>query len=159
MARVAIDGTIKVVFTQTISNMAEPTIGELTNGTELSTWITKDGLNTPADVNNVDDSALTDTFDAQVPGTFGGALELTMKRDDTTDTAWDLVTYGLEGFIVIRRQKDWDDAFAAADDVEVYPGAWHQKIPVTPASNEQHRFTVQFPVRSPGPELEAAVTN
>jgi hypothetical protein len=159
MPRVAIDGTIKLSFVTTISDQDAPTVAELTAGTELQSLVTKDGLVTPADRNNVDDAALADRFDAMIPGTFGGVLTLTMKRQFTpdTDTAWDLVSYGTTGFIVIRRGTDAATAWTVADDVEVYPGAWHQKTPDTPAANEQHRFTVDFPVRSPGPSLEAVV--
>jgi len=159
MPRVAIDGTVRVAFVVTIASQAAPTVAELNAGTPLQSLITKDGLVTPSDQNNVDDAALADTFDGEIPGTFGGALTLTMKRQHApdTDTAWNLVVYGTTGFVVVRRQFPQATAWAATQPVEVYPGAWHEPVPVTPAANEQHRFTAMFPVRSPGPTLKAVV--
>ena len=159
MPSVAIDGTIRVAYVATIANQAAPTVAELNAGTLLQTLITKDGLVTPSDTNTVDDAALSDTFDAQVPGTFGGPVTLTFKRRalPDADTAWNLVVYGTTGFIVVRRQVLAATAWTAAQVAEVYPGAWNQKIPATPARNEQHKFTVQWPVRSPGPSMDAVV--
>lgn len=159
MPSVAIDGTIRLAYVATIANQAAPTVAELNAGTLLQSLVTKDGLVTPSETNTVDDAALADTFDGTVPGTFGGPVVLTFKRRTApdADTAWNLVVYGTTGFIVVRRQIAQATAWTAAQPIEVYPGAWNQKIPVTPARNEQHRFTVEWPVRSPGPSMDAVV--
>lgn len=157
MARYAHDGNTKVAYVATIADTSAPTVAELDAGTELSSFIPKDGLTVPAEQNNVPDDALADTFDGQIPGTFGGVISGTMKRDNDTDTAWDLIEHGLEGYIVVRRGSASSDAWAESDEVEVYPGAFHEPVMQQTATNVQARFSYSFPVSSPGPELKAVV--
>jgi hypothetical protein len=159
MPSVAIDKTIRVSYVATIANQAAPTVAELNAGTLLQSMLTKDGLEMPSDTNDVDDASIADNFDASLPGTFGGPIQFTFKRRTGADpdTAWTLVVYGTTGFIVIRRQILESTAWTIAQPVEVLPGAWNQKMPVTPARNEQHRFQVKWNVRSPGWNLDAVV--
>jgi len=103
MARWANDGMLRVVRVPSIANIAAPTVAEVAAGTHITNFITKDGLTTPANQNFVDNSSLAETFDAQVVGSFGGPISLTGIRDNTTDTLWDLIVYGLGGFLWIRR--------------------------------------------------------
>lgn len=158
MARYANDGMIRVTYAPAVANKAAPTTVELGAGTELSAWITKDGLTVPSNQNMVDDSSLAETFDAQVVGSFGGPLAMTLKRDGTpaSDTAWNLFTYGLLGFICVRRGVAVATAWAAAQKAEVYPIMSHEPIPQQTASNEQGRFTITFAVTSQ-PNLKATV--
>lgn len=157
MARYPHDGRTKVYFVLAIANMAAPTVAELDAGTDLTEGLPKDGLTVPAEQNNVPDDALADTFDGQIPGTFGGVISGMLKRDNDTDTYWDLVEYGLEGYVVVRRGPEHDDAWAIGDEVEVYPGSFHEPVMQQTATNTQARFAFSFPVRSPGPELKAVV--
>lgn len=158
MARYANDGMIRVDFTPTLADASAPTVTELDAGTPLSRYITKDGLTVPSNQNMVDDSSLAETFDAQVPGSFGGPVTLNCKRDNDTDVAWDLIEYGLSGFIVVRRGQPAGDAWAAGDKVEVYPVIFHEPVPAQTATNEQARFTAQAAVTSQ-PELKAVVAS
>lgn len=157
MSRYAYDGTTKLIYVADILDMEAPTVTELEAGIELSGFLPKDGWNAAPTHNNVDDDALADTFDGKVPGTWGSEPTLTAKRDNVDDDVWDLVEYGLEGFIVARYGFPVDDAWATGDLVEVWPGSFHQPAMNPPAANTQARFTVPFPVRSPGPELKAVV--
>lgn len=152
------DGKLRVTYTSSVSNTAAPTTTELNAGTNLSSWLTKDGIEVPSDQNMVDDSSLADTFDAQVVGSFGGAIKLTAKRDGTpaNDTAWNLITYGLTGFIVIRRGVASGTAWTVGDKVEVYPVMFHEPLPMTPASNEQSKFSATAAVTAQ-PNLKATV--
>ena len=161
MARYASDGMVRVAFCPEIADMETPTLTELDAGTLLHDFLPKDGLTTPANRNNVDDDALADTFDGQIPGTWGGALEMIAKRDNTNqgDDAWELAEYGLEGFIVVRRGHPAGVAWADGDLVEVYPGTFHQPTMQQTASNTQARFDISFPVRSPGPVVKASVVD
>lgn len=156
MARWANDGQIKVYFTASIANKAAPTTAELNAGTDLSNFITKDGLQVPANQNMVDNASLAETYDAQVPGSFGGPLTITGIRDNVTDTAWNLFTYNLTGFIVVRRGAASSGAWASTNKVEVYPIQSHEPLPLQTASNEQGRFTVTLAVTSQ-PNLKAVV--
>lgn len=158
MAKYANDGMLLVYYTLTVANKAAPTTAELNAGTNLTPWCTKDGVTTPSNQNFVDDSALSDTYDAQVVGSFGGPISLTLKRDGTpaNDTAWNLITYGLLGFVVIRRGLTSATAWAASQKAEVYPVMFHEPLPQQTASNEQGRFTAQAAVTSQ-PNLKATV--
>jgi len=156
MARYANDGMIKVYFVTTIANKAAPTTTELNAGTDISNFITKDGLTVPSNQNNVANASLAETFDAELPGSFGGALSMTGIRDAATDTFWNLVVYGTAGYIVVRRGTATATVWSASQKVEVYPMTWHEPIPVQTASNEQGRFNAMAPVSSQ-PNLKATV--
>lgn len=147
---------IKVYFVTTIANKAAPTVAELNAGTDISNFITKDGLTVPSNQNNVANASLAETFDSELPGSFGGPLSMTGIRDAATDTFWNLVVYGTAGFIVVRRGTATATAWASTQKVEVYPMTWHEPIPMQTASNEQGRFTAAAPVSSQ-PSLKATV--
>lgn len=151
MSRYVHEGKTKVTFVASaddISDIDAPTVAELNAGTELTTLLTKDGLQTPDTQNMVDSATLAETFDAQRVGSWGGGITLTGFRDDTNDTLWDLAVYGDEGFLVIRRGTAYATAWAASDDVEVYPIQFHEPVPSQTASNEEARFTVACAVTS-----------
>lgn len=156
MARYANDGQIRVHVVTSIANIAAPTVAEINSGTNISNFVTKDGLQVPSSQNNVPNASLAETFDSELPGSFGGAIQMTGIRDSATDTFWDLVVYGTVTHIVVRRGVPTATAFAAAQKVEVYPITWHEPVPLQTASNEQGRFSAAAPVRSQ-PNLKAVV--
>ena len=156
MARWANDGMLRVHVVSSIANIAAPTVAEINAGTNISNFITKDGLTVPANQNNVPNASLAETFDSELPGSFGGTLTMTGIRDNATDTFWDLVVYNTATHLVVRRGVATGTAFAASQKVEVYPITWHEPIPLQTASNEQGRFTAAAPVRSQ-PNLKAVV--
>jgi len=156
MARYANDGMIRWDFVPTVANKAAPTTAELNAGTPLTALTTKDGLTVPANQNMVDTATLAETFDSQVPGSFGGPISLTLLRDNATDTAWNLIVYNLAGFVVVRRGTLTATAWASTNKVEVYPVQFHEPLPVPTATNEQSKFTAVAAVTSQ-PNLKAVV--
>ena len=163
MSRYAPDGMTRVEFVPTIANKAAPTTTELNAGTPLANgtnnFITKDGLVVPTAQNMVDDSSLSETFDAQTVGSFGGPLTLTGKRNNAgggTDTMWNLIVYGLTGYIVIRRGVASSTAWTASQPVEVYPVIFHEPVMANTASNEQAKFSAMAAVTSQ-PNVKAVV--
>ena len=159
MSRFVYEGQTRIQWVTTIADIAEPTPTELNAGTNLTPFVTKDGLNTPQNPNMVDSATIAETFDAQLVGSWGGALELTMFRDSVAadDDAWTLFVYGTNGFVVVRRGVAVATTFAADDRVEVYPAQMHQPIMQPSAANEQQRFTVSLAVTSQ-PNLKAVCT-
>lgn len=143
------DGNTKVSFVLTITSIAAPTVAQLGAGTDLSTFMTKDGLKVPANQNNADNATLADTFDAETIGSEGGQCELTMYRETPTadDDAWNLCVRGTEGYLVVRRLIAHDTAWAAAQVVEVYPVVMHDPVPSDTTRNENAKFTCRMPVR------------
>lgn len=156
MARFVHEGNTKVAWVTTIADIDAPTVAELGAGTDLSQLLTKDGLQTPDTQNMVDSSTLADTFDAQVVGSWGGGINLTGFRDDTTDTLWDLAVYGTNGYLVVRRGIAYDTAWTAAQDVEVYPAEMHEPVPNQSGANEEVRFSLALAVTGQ-PSKRAAV--
>lgn len=156
MGKYANDGMIRVDVVTTIADIAAPTVLELDAGDAITQFLSKDGLTTPADQNNVDIATLAETFNAQVPGSFGGAVEMTGLRDNDADTLWDLVTYNLAAYLVVRRGSPTAAAWAAAQKAEVFPVQFHEPVPDQTGGDEVSRFTISAPVTSQ-PELKATV--
>lgn len=159
MARYANDGMLAVWHVPTIANIAAPTTAEIAAGTKLSPHMTKDGIRVPSNQNMVDDSNMEDTFDAQVVGSWGGPIGFTAKRNNAaggTDTVWNLITYGLAGYVVVRRGIASATATASTQPVEVYPVQYHHPVMQDPATNEQARFTVAAAVTA-SPNIKAAI--
>ena len=150
MPRYVHEGNTKVAWVTTIADIDAPTVAELGAGTELSTLLTKDGLQTPDTQNMVDSSTLADTFDAQVVGSWGGSITLTGFRNstDADDDLWNLAVYGTNGYLVIRRGLPYDTAWTAAQKVEVYPAEFHEPVMNQTGANEEARFTVGCAVTS-----------
>lgn len=156
MARYAHEGKTRVSWVPTISNKAAPTVAELNAGTLLSPFTTKDGVNPGLSPNMVDSATIEDTFDAQGVGSYGASMSLTMYRDDTADTAYNLCVYGTNGFVVIRRGVAAATAWTIGQKVEVYPAQMHEPLPVQTAANEQNKFSEQFAITG-APNLKATV--
>lgn len=155
MAKMPYERYTRVYFCTTISNIAAPTTSEINAGTYLSPFIKKDGVQTPNSQNFIDSGDITSNFDSQEPGSFGGQpINLTMFRDDVSDTAWNLMVYGTRGFLVIARRKT--SAPTSGDKVEVYPVAMHEPAMANSAANENQTFTAAFAVTAT-PNLKATV--
>lgn len=149
------DGFTKVVFALSIANIAAPSVGsELSTAADWSEFIMKDGLSEPADQNNTPVAALAHRFNAQVAGSFGGAIELTVQRDNANDLVWDTIVYGLEGFLVVRSGIPTASAFAVSDPLRVYPIMWHEPVPVGPSADTPDQFTAMAPITTQ-PDLKA----
>lgn len=158
MARRVYEGTFDVWFVPAasgIEDITEPEIDEITDGVDITCFLTKDGFQPNVTRNNVDSAALCDTFDGQLPGSFGSDLTLTFFRDDATvEPAWDLVVHGAAGFIVALPFTG-REAPVAGDKAMIWEGAWHIKSPGNTAANTQQTFETSFPaVRL---ELDATV--
>lgn len=156
MARLVYEGRTNVYWATAIADPAAPTVAEIGAATDLTGFITKDGVAVNINTNNVDSATIGEIFDAEVVGSYGADLQLTMFRDDSSDTAWDLCVYGTNGFVVIDRFNDAGDAPGAGDKVEVWPAQMHQPAPQNSAANTQQRFVESFAVTAQ-PELGATV--
>lgn len=154
MSRTVSEGKVHVYYAASLADKTAPTTAEMLGATDLSGFITKNGVNTPSNQNSVDSGDITSVFDPQVPGSWGGPVNLTMQRDDDDETdAWDLITWGLEGYLIVSR---FGAGTTIGDKVEVYPGAFHHPVMSPTAANETQRFTAQFAV-SAEPALKATV--
>jgi hypothetical protein len=158
MARQPSTGKIRVQFVPTISAVAAPTTTELNAGTDLTPFMTPDGLNTPLNGSTIDVQAANDRYKATAPGSYGGD-PITFKgyRDDTTDTAYTTLARDTTGYIVVRRFAATSGAaFASAQKVEVWPVTVISCNPMQTADNEAQKFEATMSVQ-PAPTLTATV--
>lgn len=156
MARYVYEGYTDVWWVTTISNKAAPTAAEINAGTNLTSFVAKDGVSTNATTNKVDSATIAETFDSQLAGSYGSDLELSMFRDNTADTAWNLWIHGTNGYVVLRRGIATGTAVAASQKVEVYPAQMLTPVPQNSAANTQVRFVGAVAVTSE-PSVKATV--
>lgn len=172
MSRYGTSGQLGIMFVPTIASIAAPTVTELGAGTDLSTYLTRDGLKTPASGNTVDSSVIASAYTPQVPGTYGGdAVSLTCQRGSKggvggDDTAWSTLIRGTQGFLVVARSGWAQDATTGlgtpggtptvADRCEVYPVSVLTRAMADTAENQTSRFDATLTVTA-DPNLDAVV--
>jgi hypothetical protein len=154
--RVVYEGRTNVYWLTVCANIAAPTVAEITAGTALTAFIAKDGVAINSAANNVPSATIAEVFDAEDVGSWGGAPELTMFRDATADTAWNLCVYLTAGFLVIDRFRTSGTLPSVGHKVEVWPVKMHQPLPQNSAANTNQRFVEKFATTST-PNLKATV--
>lgn len=150
------DGRTRVTLVASISNIAAPTAAEINAGTNVSGQLTPDGLaGFQPDTADVDNSKLNSTFTTNTVGraSYSGT-GLRFIKQTGTDTVYNLLTYGYETNIVIRRDVTESTANAASQAVEVYPVVCGHVQNTDPAPNSLHTFFVPMKIRSE-PNLRA----
>lgn len=143
MADIINDGMTKVSFVATISSAAAPTVAELNAGTALESFLTPDGLGMEFGNDSVDVTALSSTYNAELPGRQTVSTELTLKHQGDTAAPFSTFAGKPEGYIVVRRNLAATTAWTAAQTAEVYPVQIGTRRRQAPAANELLKFTVQ----------------
>lgn len=152
MSKLASEGKVKVRWLPAVASKAAPTVANIAAGTDLTPQLPTAGVGVTWNQNNASIAMLDEAFTAEQVGTQNASIELRFTRDDTTDDVWDLFERGLTGFLLISRFGDP----GVGDDVEVYPCAAHDPVPLAPAENEFQQFRVLLAVHD-APELKAVV--
>ena len=155
MARIVFDGNFKVFWLATPpANAAAPTTAEVTAGTDLTSFIPKDGFKVGMSNNRVQGGSLDETFLDESMGTWTSQLSVDAYKDDTTDTAF--TTIGVRGttgaFVAVPHGGNvtgskcyvWPDVEAGSP------------ILADTAENARQKFTAEFAVRQ-SPNLHAAI--
>lgn len=136
----------RVSWVTTIADIAAPTVAELGAGTDITCFLTKDGLNPGGSTNGVDAGTLCNRIDGQVAGSV--SYQATLKGYRYTPVAdddfWDLAVYGTAGHLVVRRGIAHDTAWAAAQKLEVYKSQMGEPIPASSAANAMQTFEVSL---------------
>lgn len=156
MSRLPYEGRTNVYFATAVADKNAPTVAEISGAVDITNYIPKDGLAPNLSTNNVDSATIAETFDAQVVGSWGGALAITGFRDDTDDDFWDLCEYGTDGFVIIDRFNPAGELPTPGDVVEVWPVQMHEPVMQNSAANTQQRFVETFAVTS-APAMNAVV--
>lgn len=152
------DGMTRVAYVPTIANQAAPTTTELNAGILLQSLITPDGLmGFEPDTASVDNGALDSTFDTVTIGrdSFNDS-GLRMKKQSGTDTAYNTLTRGTTGYIVIRRDVTSTTAWTTGQAVEVYPIICGQTKRLAPEANSMTRYEVPMKINAQ-PTLRATI--
>jgi hypothetical protein len=152
------DGKTRVAWVTSIASISSPTVAELEAGIDLTERITPDGLNIPAETADVDNSSLASTFTTNRAGRRSFSPELTFKRGDnpTDDAPWTTLVYQALGYLVVRRVLPFTTAWAAGQEVEVYPVECGERNTTPPAPNEVAKFMSPMKLRAE-PETSAVV--
>ncbi len=152
MTALAHDGNVVWYFAPTVASVAAPTVANINAATRI-TGITN--YTTPSSEAEVDTSGIDDIYDTAVVGTSKvGPIELTMKRDDTTETtSFDLFVFRTNGFLIRSKQGV---ANVAGKKVEVYPVQIGQRRLEGYGKNATQKFMVSFYVTSQ-PNLASVV--
>lgn len=169
MARYGTTGRIAIIWVPTVADPAEPTVTEITAGTNLSDHITRDGLKTPSSGNTIDAADIGSRFNKTAAGTYGGdAAEITAHRDSksTVDLAWTTLAKDSTGFLVVARSGLGQNASTglgtkagpavAGDRVEVYPVTVISRAANDTGDNETSKFTASLAITGE-PEQDAVV--
>ncbi len=157
MARRAHEEYIRIWWVTTISSKTAPTTTEINAGTDVTTFVPKDGLKIGGSNDKVKNDDISSSHKSEIPGAYGESIALTCFRDDAADSAWTLFkTRNTAGYLVVRRMVPFATAATAAQKVEVYPATTLQPVPMDTAENERQKFTVEFAVTAP-PALDATV--
>lgn len=148
MARIIGAGVAEVTFVATLSDYTAPTATELNGGTDLTSFITDGGTETPFDGSIVDIADMSSAFNKTQAGTFGGqAVSVELYRDDTADTAWTTLARGTTGYLAIARKPlATAGTWAIGDDVDVWPITVVTRNPAPIVRNEAQRFTAECAV-------------
>lgn len=158
MADIVIDGKTRVWFVPSIANLAAPTTTEINAGIPLEDTLKADGLvGFEAETAEVDTTSLASTFDTKTPGraAFSGTM-LRLKKQSGTDTAFDTLVRGTEGYIVTRRYVAETVALASSDKVSVFPIACGETREPAPEANSVAVYEVPTMITA-APVLRAVV--
>jgi hypothetical protein len=156
MSRLPYEGRTKVHFLPNIADTDAPILAEFTAGTDLTTFVTKDGVQPGSTNNRVPTGGIDDAFNSEVQGSWSAAFSLKCFRDDTTDTAWTTLVRGLEGFVVIG--YDSAAGIATGDEVQVWPAEFGTPNMDPSAADTPETFMADIAIQTP-PVLDAVVTD
>lgn len=120
MPDVLSDANIRVQWVPTIANINAPTLAELNAGIRIDTVMTPDGLRTPFETAEVDNSKLSSDYDTAQVGRRNVKPGVTYIRQMPRVLEAVLVYQAL-GNLVVRRETTAATAFAVGQKVEVYP--------------------------------------
>src|SRR3982751_722730 len=119
------DGTLRVAWVPVIGDDdGVATVAELTAGLDLTPRLTPDGLAVTSDTRAIDTTKMSSTSNPQRAGrrSYTGSVTYIRSTDDDDDAVeiQDALTYRANGYLVVRRDIDYNIAWAAAQRIEVY---------------------------------------
>lgn len=142
MPRLISNGEVRIGWAASISDPSAPTNAEVSGSIDITPFLSS--LDTPLDGDAVDSSDLSSAFNKTVAGKFGGNVNGSMYRDDTTDTAFDTFPRNTTGYMIIRRFGGSDVALTTGDEVDVWNLRVITRSDNTLDDNSVQAFAVNF---------------
>lgn len=142
MPRLISNGEVRVGWAAAIADPDNPTNAEVSGSTDVTPFLSS--LDTPLDGDAVDSSDLSSAFNKTVAGKFGGSVNGSMYRDDTTDTAFDLFPRATTGFLIVRRFGGSGVALTTGNDVDVWNLRVITRSDATLDDGSVQMFTTEF---------------
>lgn len=156
MSVVIIDGRVRVFWLPACSNIALPTTTELNAGTDLTGFITPDGLDIGMDTGKVDVGNVGSTYTLNRVGRRVPTITVTCHHDATsgaTDPAWNLLIYRATGFLAVREgvltATAWttgQGAGGTTGSLRMFPVECGEYTGAKPAPDTSWDFTVPLTV-------------
>lgn len=163
MSVVIMDGRVRVSWLTTCANIALPTVAELNAGTNITSFITPDGLDISVSTGKVPVGNVGSTFTLNRVGRREPDISLTLHHDSPTDTPWNLLVYRATGFLAVRTGVDtatnWTVGHGGGGSVgalQMFPVECGEYNPVKPAPDTAWDFMVPLTVYL-DPNLRAVV--
>lgn len=154
MARIKYEGRTKVHWVPAIADTDAPTSTELSAGTDLTSFVTKDGYQPNVTNNTIDTAGIDNDFNSMIQGSYGADLTLVCMRDDTTDTAYETLVRLAQGYVVVGLNSP--TGIATADVVEVWPAELGTPVMANSGADTLQTFTVNAAVSDP-PTFDAVM--
>lgn len=139
-------GRSKVYWMLTLSTPSTPSATQIIAGVELSSALR--GIpSIPRTGNLADSSDLSSTFEKRVRGTVGGdAMTLTLNRNTSTETAYNALTEGASGYVVVFRKGVAGTQAAIADKCDVYTGIINAVSDNSPGRNDVDSVNIEIAI-------------
>lgn len=157
MSRLVFDGNYEVYFLpSTIADASAPSLAAMEAGTNLTSWIPKDGFNPGVTNNRVSGGSLEDTFMDESMGTWSSQLAITCYKDTADGGGEAFETIGVQGetgaIVVVP-----NGPAAAGRDAYVWPDVeFGMPVPVATAENTRQKFVADVAVRR-APDMHAVI--
>jgi hypothetical protein len=148
VADIVADGKTRVAYIPAIANIAAPTTTELNAGTLLHYFITAEGLTgLQPSTNTIPTTSLASTSNTSRNGRVTyEQFNLEIKKQDGTDTIYNLLVRGLAGFLAVRNSIAVDTAWASTQKLRVYPIEVGEAGWVDPEPDSLERYMVPMTV-------------
>lgn len=150
------DGKVNTIWVPSVKDINHPTASEISNGTDLSNYVTLGGWSCSPSQDTISDQRENSSMDYENPGRkkiSGPSVEVidnTNTEHANQNAAMDTLKEGAEGYFVRRYGKDTDRAFVSGDIVNVYSVRIGMSAKDAIAANTVLRSKVNFTVKAPG---------
>lgn len=143
------DGNVAVWLVPAIADTTAPSLTELSaaGAVDISCYLTSDGYTTSLDQQVISDERLCSTETFEQPGRVSRTLSVTYidntnsPNETTSNKAKETLVPGSVHYVVVRRGKAFDTAFAVGDKVTVTPVKAGQYDDVAPEANSVLKTT------------------